>query len=289
MHRSVALLLSGCVLIAASAGHGAEPTAAGPAYQLAYKFAAGQEFHYKHSDRAVISTQLGETTHVNEHQTVTRKHFRVLSVDAAGNAELEPVIDHAWMKAQWDDAPAITFDTKNSGEDPPKPFAAVAEAVGRPLPRLTVAANGEVRKGDPEQNFLLVFPAAPVRVGEEWSEKFDVPIDVDRKLKLTRKVTLKRIYRLVSVEGFVAAISLKMTNLTPVHDPTINAQLIQRMPSGTIEFDLERGVMLSRVTKIDKREVDVAGPQSLLHAVVDHTETLVPASQAAQDADAARK
>jgi len=63
----------------------------------------------------------------------------------------------------------------------------------------------------------------------------------------------------------VATIELNTVVLTPIHDPSIEVQLIQRDTSSTIRFDIEAGRMIGQQVDIDKRVVGFRGEASSLH------------------------
>jgi hypothetical protein len=120
-------------------------------------------------------------------------------------------------------------------------------------------------------------------VGEQWSERFDVRVSVSEKL--TRPVRLRRTFRLASVQGKLATISMKTAVLTPVQDPSISAQLVQRQPSGTIVFDREAGVVVSREIEMDEKVIGAWGANSLVHSVIKRTERLIAEEKLAEQSN----
>jgi hypothetical protein len=99
---------------------------------------------------------------------------------------------------------------------------------------------------------------------------------------LQRDVELSRRYALEQVEGDLATISMKMSVLTPINDPIVRGQLIQRTPSGEIVFDLKRGLIVSRSQKLDKIEVGVAGNDSSVRAVSEYNERMLSPEELAE-------
>jgi hypothetical protein len=63
----------------------------------------------------------------------------------------------------------------------------------------------------------------------------------------------------------VATIELSTVILTPIHDPSIEVQLIQRDSSSTIRFDIEAGRLIGQQVDIDKRVVGFRGEASSMH------------------------
>ncbi|MEZ6048969.1 MAG: hypothetical protein R3C11_26015 [Planctomycetaceae bacterium] len=98
---------------------------------------------------------------------------------------------------------------------------------------------------------------------------------VDRKLQ--QDVRLQREYRLRSVEDGIAHITFKTSVLSLIHNPTILSQLIQNTPSGSIDLDLNRGVIVKRIAKLDNTEFGFSGDDSSMRAVSRTEEILVSA------------
>lgn len=265
-----------------------------PAYRLKYRFQPNQFVHYKEHQRVRNTARYKQVTETVRYEWTTHKHWRVSSVDGEGRAVLELMIDRVRMKAQFDQHDPIVWNSE-SPEPPPEKFRDVAATVGKPQVRLRVTPAGELesvvrldnKAGSSQQpgakrsrNFLVVFPDEPIRVGESWSDRYQVKVNVTRKLK--KDVTLLRTYRLRSVEDGRATIGLNTSIVTAVNNPKVRAQLIQRTPSGTIEFDLKRGLIASRKLTVDRVVIGPFGAKSSLRAVSVREEELVqPAAAAA--------
>lgn len=251
-------------------------------YLLKYRFEPDQTVRYEVRSKSTVVMTKGDYTQKAVDKTMTRKHYRVLSVDDANGATLETSIDRVRMTRQIGNSDEQTFDSDDETSNA-KGFEEVVKTVGRPLVRLKVQSNGALEElisltdedwatGN-DQNILVVLPDEAVPVGHEWSEKLKVSVNVTRTLK--KPVELLRKYRLESVHGSLARIRMKMAVLTPVTDPMIRAQLIQRTPAGTIDFDLDRGVIVSRSLTSDKTELGIVGDNSSMRAVSALSERIV--------------
>jgi hypothetical protein len=73
----------------------------------------------------------------------------------------------------------------------------------------------------------------------------------------------------------VATIQVDSQVLSPVNDPAIEAQLIQRLSQGTVTFDLSRGRVLEQQLDLDKQVIGFSGPASSMHYVTRFTERLM--------------
>jgi hypothetical protein len=263
---------------------GAEPT-----YRLVYKFTPGQFAHYEVSNSMRIVTQYGGANSVATNESQAWKQYRVVTVDEQGQATLEPIITRVKMSAQFDNLDAVKYDSQDPAP-PPKDFAEIAKSVGQAVARVLFTSNGELLKisplpgapeklaaaapkADPQANFLVSLPKEAVGVGAVWKDRYQVPVTLGAG-KLTQPITLQRQYTLTQVSGSIATITSKTTILTPLNDPQVEAQLIQRTPTGTIEFDLDRGLLVSHHTTVDKTVVNAFGPNSQLQASSETREKL---------------
>lgn len=270
----------------------AENEAASPTYTLKYQFVANQFTHLNVVHEATITTEYGEARETTFNESITRKHYRVVSVDADGSAVLEPVIDHVQMKAQFGDREPVLFDSNWSDDKIPAKFMDIKKSVGHPTARFRVNHFGRLESvsrlqvgsqtgpvdadsgdNDPSRNFLVVLPEKPVQIGDTWTDTFRTKVSINNDIQ--REVELLRTYRLKSVEGSVAVISMVTSVTDPIRKPAIRAQLIQREPSGTIRFDLDRGLVLERESTVDKTVFECFGPKSSMKAVSRRVEKLV--------------
>lgn len=278
--------LSLCVMAAVSSTSFADQP-----YQLRYRFQSGQFTHYEVTDRAEMLTQYAEQQSKSVQQTQMLKSYRVVAVDENGGATIEPIVEITRMASQSGDKPPITYDSVKD-KLPPKEFEMIAGTIGRPLARFQLSATGKLMKvtmlstdvpksladaaskTDPLMNFLTILPEKPVKIGDKWSESYEVQVGVGNGL--SQSIKMMKSYELSSVEGNIANITFRTGLITPVSDPEILRQLVQLTPTGTVEFDIQQGQLLSRKLKIDERVVDAFGSKSLLQAEGESVEKLVP-------------
>lgn len=282
----------------------AGPPAAADGYLLRYRFTAGETIHYEVTHESQITMTKGAVRGVARNASTTRKHLRVVSVDEKGNALLEPVIDWVTMWVQFDDEPKRSYDSRSRSQPLPQ-FAGVAKTVGQPLVHLKVAPDGRLlaarplldkatqrrvapahgpptAPNDAGKNFLVVFPAKPLRVGESWiNSDLKVKLMVQRSPRLYRDYTILRKYTLVSVKDGRAVLSLSMAPRRPLNDPQLKVQVAQRMMSGTIVFDIKRGRIVSRKLVVDNTVFGLAQGQSRLHVKSERRERLLTAGEVA--------
>ncbi|MFQ5735051.1 MAG: hypothetical protein ACE5KM_24215 [Planctomycetaceae bacterium] len=288
-----------------------KPAPAAKAYLLRYKFTANKTVHYRVSHRSTIKMVKGTTRGTAVNEAETQKHYTVVAIDRRGNAILEPVIDWVKMSAQFDEQPKKSYDSRTD-QTADRRFAGVAKTVGKVLVQLKVTPRGELLKAAPQipgnvqkavvknagpprpandasKNFLILFPGRPVRVGESWmDDSLTVSLQVGAAPRVWQRFTILRRYELVSVEDGKATLELSMTPEKPVNDPRLQVQLVQRLISGTIVFDLRKGVIVSRRLTADRKILGFAGNQSILHVKSLRTERLLTRKEVARAATSSR-
>ncbi|WP_166827425.1 hypothetical protein [Thalassoroseus pseudoceratinae] len=266
--------------------------------RLRYKFEVGDTVRYHATHSTKLKTVKGRSTEIVQDESDSEQHYRVVKIDEDGIATLELTTDRVKMSAQFGNAKPESYDSTLDEEVSPR-FAAIAKTIGKPLARLEVQPNGELvsskpllpeslqrrvtkpvtsptADNDPAKNIFAVFPEKPLTVGDTWRESFKVRVNIDRHLEQT--VTLLRVSELSSLKNGLATIKFKTSLITPVHDGGVRVQLLQRTPSGTLVFDVERGQLVSRTVIIDRTEVGVIGSDSLMRAVSLRKEELIPES-----------
>jgi hypothetical protein len=247
------------------------PLKAPAEYRLVYKFEANKDVHMPLSVDSKILVQKGPAATASTNQSTVERHFHVALVEGDGSAIVELFIDRVNLGYAFNGGAPTNYDTNTPGP-PPRGFEAVKQSVGpHGLVRfspvgavLPVAGIKSDPSTDPSDSFLDPLPAKPVRIGEEWIDDIKVKVAVGRNLN--QRITLRRRYTLEAVNGNLATIRLRTMEITPVEDPQIRAQLVQRTPEGTITFDLERGAITARELTCSRTETGVMGEGSAIAA-----------------------
>jgi hypothetical protein len=248
-----------------------------PEFRLAYKFRPAQDVRMLLLVGSQIRVQKGDHADLNTIQSVTERHFHVMSVDPDGSAVLDLVIDNVKIAYSINGDPPVAYDTRGSAA-PPKGLENVKECIGRhTLVRvdargtlLALDGSQSARSDDPD--FLVILPEKPVRIGEEWFNDYQARVQVTKQL--TQKVTLRRRYTLSAVNSNVAIIRVVTAEVTPVNDPQVLAGMVQLTPKGTVLLDIERGTLTLRDLHCDRTEVGALGPASIIAGVSTTRETL---------------
>lgn len=261
----------------------------GAAVRLAYQFRPNTALYLEYKQQMTIDIRHAELKRTIRSQTIADKHLRIISVDADGNALVEPVIDRTRMTSQQDEDPESTFDSADGPDRCPAEYRPLLATVGRPLVRIKFAPNGKLLQAtsvigdehvardfekDPTLNFLIVFPEHPVRVGDAWKDEYEATVQLDKSLK--QGVKIRREYRLTKLDGSRADIELKTSCLTPLRDPKLELQIASRLLQGTITFDHHQGQIVARQMRVDSEVINGIGDRTLVRTVMTQSERAVP-------------
>jgi hypothetical protein len=251
-------------------------------YALRYKFQLGQSLRWEVIHQAKIKTTVSGTTQTAETTSVSVKLWRVKDVRPDGTATFEHMVESVDMGQKLTGRQEVRYNSKTDAKAP-LGFENVAESVGKILSVVTMDARGNVLhrqrtpvKASSENDgpMTILLPEEPVAIGESWAFPTDVEVPLQngmiKKVKTEQKLTLK------SVSAGVATIEVVTHILTPIHDPMIEAMLIQRESSGTVRFDLDAGRVLGQQMDLDKKVVGFRGDASSLHYLTRFTEELLP-------------
>jgi hypothetical protein len=261
----------------------------GQLYDLKYKFEPGEVLRSEIVHRAAVQTTIDGTTQKAETQSKSIKIWRINDVTPEGNVTFVHMVESIdmWQRAQG--RTEIHYNSRTDREVPPG-YEDVAKAVGVPLTVVTMDNRGKILKrvkNRPQPASVstqMTMPLAdhPISVGQTWSS----PIDIEVVLKdgVTKKIRTRQKFTLEKVVDGVAAIAIDSQILTPVSDPAIEAQLIQRLSAGSVRFDIETGRVLGQQLDLDRHVIGFSGAASSMHYVTRFTEEALPPAPAAETA-----
>jgi len=243
-------------------------------YRLAYKFRANEDVYMPLATESRMVVQKGPATVTTTNQSTVERHIHVVAVEPDGSATVDLFIDNVKLSYAFNNGTPTVYDT-GTGDAPPRGFEGVKSSVGSrgrvrfstrgsvmPLPG--VVANPSSDPSEASESFFDLLPTKPVHVGDEWFDDIKVQVSVSRTLK--QKIAFRRRYTLESVDGDTATIRLRTAEITPVEDPHIRAQLVQRAPEGKITFSLERGQITARDVSCNRTETGIMGEGSQIAA-----------------------
>jgi hypothetical protein len=249
-------------------------------YRLAYRMKAGQNIRSRVVHLVSMDTKIEGEFESLKSRSVSTRVFQISNVDDQGNMTFVHLVEDAelWQKVTGHDE--VRYDSKRN-EVVPENYIKVAEAIGKPLATITVSPTGTVvRRDDAVSQFnpgigmlLPQLPSKSVRIGQRWfsMEKVRVRLKNGR----VQAIQIRKQYKLEHVKNGLATISVRTQVLTPVSDPKIQSQLMQRLQHGTIKFDLDAGRIYSSKMELDERVIGFRGAASMIHYLSRMTETQV--------------
>ena len=251
-------------------------------YTLRYQFHPGETLRWEVEHRSKTDTSVSGEEQCADTLSKSVKVWRVDRVHADGSATFEHRVQRVKMRNRLPGRREISYDSETDKEPPPG-FEHVAKSIGVGLSVITLDPKGKVIKrvrnkaiaGKEQKGKVTIpLPEEPVTVGHTWSFLHDVNVPLNTGG--IKKVKTQQKFKLAGVKTGVATIEVSNHVLTPIDDPKIESQLIQRESSGTVKFDIDTGRVLSQQMDLDRRVVGFSGPASSVHYMTRFTERLLP-------------
>jgi hypothetical protein len=263
----------------------AEPTDA--RYQLQYKYRPGETISYSIEHLVAIDTTIAGNNQKTKLRTKSTRSLQVEDVAANGNMRFVHVVDHVDMWSEVAGREAVHYASDQSDPPPPE-YAHVAETVGKPISVITIDPRGQiVDRQDKVQHpdlglggITVPLPAEAAAIGHSWSQPLELKVRLeDNRIKA---IQTRELYRLEKVETGIATISIQTQVLTPVDDPRVKAQIIQRISKGEIRFDIDAGRLVSKRLEWDEAVLGFNGAQSNMKYLAQFNEQLDSSRRTAQ-------
>ena len=242
-------------------------------YTLRYRFQPNETLRWKVTQRTEITTSVSGTTQTVSATVQSVKVWQIQKVLEDGTVTFQHSVENVNIHNKFSGSQEVHYNSQTD-KKPPHGFEDAAQRVGVPLALITMDSRGQIRSrqrnpkvkagsAENEGPMTLPLPTQPVAVDQTWSLPSELTIPLPGGL--VKKIKTMQKFKLASVDDGVATIELSTLVLTPIHDPAIEVQLIQRDSSATIRFDIEAGRMLGQQVDIDKRVVGFRGEASRMH------------------------
>lgn len=256
-------------------------TAAAETYTLRYKLRQGEQIRTRVSQLATIETTISGSSQTTQMISLSTKLWRIKSVDAAGKITFEHLVEDVDMRNEMSGRQEVRYNSQTDKKAPPG-YEDVAKSLNTPLAVVTIDASGNVVSRDEKHRpaidasgsvLVMPLPKEAVAIGYVWNLPGEVTVPLEDGSVKT--IQTRQRYDLEEVKDGIATISVETQILTPVSNPKIRAQLIQRLWKGHIRFDIDAGRMVGQRTDLDERVLGFSGPESSMHYVARFTEELV--------------
>lgn len=252
--------------------------AAAEKYTLRYKLHQGEEIRTRVSQLATIETTISGSSQTTQMISLSTKLWRIKSVDAAGKITFEHVVEDVDMRNEMSGRQEVHYNSRTDKKAPPG-YEDVAKSLNTPLAVVTIDPEGNVLAREEKHRpaidasgsvLVMPLPKEAVAIGYVWMLPGEVTVPLEDGSVKT--IQTRQRYELEEVKDGIATISVETQILTPVSNPKIRSQLIQRLWKGHIRFDIDAGRMVSQRTDLDERVLSFAGPESSMHYVARFTE-----------------
>ena len=243
-------------------------TLGGEEFLFRYKLQPGMVISSEVTHLAKTDTKIDSAEQNSHSRTVSQKTWEVMRVEK-GEMTFEYKILEIDMSQRIGTDTEIRFSSK-SGDEPARQFKAAADSVGKVISTVTIDEQGMIVARSDDTNppnlgmgdITLPVPKLPIAVGATW--------EVPRELRIRRDdesvktVRFRELFRFDKISAGVATIAVRSEMLTAIAEPKEEAQVLQQLSNGTIQFDVDAGRMISKELAWDKVVVGFSGAGSVL-------------------------
>lgn len=250
-------------------------------YRLQYTFSPDEVIRTKVVHLVAVETKIRGVSETAKTRSVSTRAWKITDVDEEGNTTFAYVVEEVSMWQQVSGRQEVRYDSTKE-EEPPPEYKHVAESIGVPMATVTIAPNGEIVKREKARTqfnpgigeLTIRLPDQAIKAGTKWTTTGELPVR-PRPNTPVKRVKIRQLYTLEKVQTGVATISVKTQVLTPVNDPAIQSQLVQRIKTGEIKFDIDAGRVISQQMDTDETVIGFSGPESIMKYLARHTEEKV--------------
>jgi hypothetical protein len=257
-------------------------------YDLKYHFTPGETIRTRVIHTSNVHTTIKNTHEAASSRAESEKVWRVGSVSPQGEATFVYSVGYVVMSGKVGDLAEIVYDSRKDAI-PPDVYKGIAKTLHGPISEITLDARGRVTKRETKLenapanvsggSVTVPFPAEPIAIGHTWDEDFKIDVKVDGASgrKIDRDIKARQRFKLESVTGDIAKITVTTQVLEPALPAAIEVQLVQRLLNGEVRFDLAQGRVVSQSMTIDGSVIDFHGVGSLMKCKIQIEEAFLSA------------
>lgn len=241
-------------------------------YQLRYKFQPNQTLKYE-TKQTIIQTGVAPFgTQVETNKIEQRRVYTITDAANAGSATASMQFEYVRMERNTGKSAPVVFDTNMKPDDVPKFFRMAAKGLKSKAPiyelqSIGIAVNDENIEQNPtggQASFIVPMPEVPKAINETWTTFVEVKVRIAEKM--FRTIKLRKTFRLKAVEDGIAEIGMSTSTVGSIKDPRVKVQLLQATPSGTIWFDIDRGIVKKKEIHFSNTVLNAMGPKTMVSA-----------------------
>jgi hypothetical protein len=249
-------------------------TAAAQSNPVRFRWQAGQVLTYRVEQTTAVAEQVGEEKTSSKSRMTLLKRWQVQGIDGAGVATLQLSLAALRLETTTPGGETLLFDSTNLDRSSPQLREQMERFVGVPLAVLRVDGRGQVvevkeSKFGPasryqnELPFTLLLPEKGPAAGEAWERAYQMTLDPPQGAG--EKYDALQKYVCTKTAGNALTVSLSTTLKAVPESVADQLPLLQYQPQGEIVFDIERGLLLSARTSVDRELTGHQGAGSRYH------------------------
>ena len=251
-------------------------------YTLRYQFHAGETLRWNVEHRTMVRTAVSGSDQTVETLSYSEKVWRVKEVKPDGAVTFELLVSWVDMRQDRPGSGETRYDSRTDAK-PPMGFEDVASSVGVPISVITMDAWGKILKREQKKTkgvaanegpVTIPLPEEAIAIGHTWTFPCDIEVPLDSGG--VKKIKALQEFKLEGVQTGVASIRVRTQIITPVTEPAIEAQVVEREAEGVVRFDIDAGRIIGQQIDTDKHVVGFRGQASSLHYVNRFTEEWLP-------------
>jgi hypothetical protein len=249
-------------------------------YELIYKLTPGEEIRTQVVHLVTVESKIKGFTQTAKTRSVSTRLWKIVGVDAKGNITLDNIVESVSMWQSHTDDKGVKEVSYDSQKDvvPPAIYEPIAKTVGVTLATITIDPAGKIidrRSNQPNFNpgigeLTMPLPGKKVKIGDTWFTPETITLRTEEGM--IKRVDTRQLYKLEKIELGVATISVVTQVLTPISDPKLESQLVQRLQKGTIKFDIDAGRLIHKQMDLDESVLGFAGADSSMQYLARLTE-----------------
>jgi hypothetical protein len=249
-------------------------------YTLRYQFKKGDRYYWEVEHGVITETSIQGKKETSRSHSLATKKWEVTGVSKEGVATIVYSLVDVDMRHKVTDQPEVSYNSRTDTKVP-EHYEHIAQAMGLGLATVEIADDGVIVRKQANYrdvdmgmgDFTIALPDQPVRVGHQWEEQSY--ISARGEAGLTKRILTRKVYELEKVSLGVATISMRTEILTPLRDPDIESQIVQKLTNGEIQFDIDAGRVMRRQFTWDESVQGFRVPDSLMVYKATMTETFI--------------
>jgi hypothetical protein len=232
-----------------------------------FKVNPGDKLQYQSQFECRVETKAEGASQVSVSKLGQIREWHVVGVDKLGVATMELTVLKMSMERTDPDGKKLAFDSTSEKDSDEQLWKQLSKAVGKPIMRVQMAANGVVKDSKnlgetkalfQELPFQVTVPDEYPREGLKWQREF--PIAAETILGKGEALQAVQICRVEKIEDDRMTVASAAKLAKPASDATAKIALAQFLPTGKVTLDLRRGVMVHSDMNVREEVPEFDGP-----------------------------